>query len=71
MAKKGKAKNGINKAKHTRLMNQKKSKLKNKKESNLQRMRALKNRIKEQANLEEEQYCYCNKSKRIKEHLIV
>ncbi len=47
MAKKGKAKNGINKAKHSKLMAQKKNKLKNKKELSIVRMKALKNKIKE------------------------
>ncbi|MEE9349207.1 MAG: hypothetical protein V3U80_04105 [Flavobacteriaceae bacterium] len=53
MAKKGKAKNGINKAKHTRLMNQKKNKLKSKKELTKQRMAALKNRIKDKTDSED------------------
>jgi len=54
MAKKGKSKNGINKAKHSRLMSQKKNKTKSKKELSLQRMKALKNRISKQLNNEEE-----------------
>ena len=54
MAKKGKAKNSVNKAKHAKLMNQKRNKLKLKKELTKQRMKALKNRIKEQLNPTEE-----------------
>ena len=48
MAKKGKAKNGINKAKHTRLLNQKKNKLKQKKELNKLRLKELYARINKQ-----------------------
>ena len=48
MAKKGKAKNGINKAKHTRLLNQKKNKLKQKKELNKLRLKELYSRINKQ-----------------------
>jgi len=48
MAKKGKAKNGINKAKHSKLLNQKKAKLKLKKEQNKQRLKELKLRINSQ-----------------------
>ncbi len=54
MARKGTAKNGINKAKHSRLMNQKKNKTKAKEESSKARMKALKQRIKLQTNTEEE-----------------
>ena len=41
MPKKGKAKNGNNKAKHSRLMAQKKNKLKREKELNKQRLKEL------------------------------
>jgi len=50
MAKKGKAKNGINKAKHTKLLNQKKNKIKRKKELNKLRLKDLNaniNKVKE------------------------
>jgi len=46
MAKKGKAKNGANKAKHSKLLNQKKNKIKSKKEANQLRLRQLKQLIK-------------------------
>lgn len=48
MAKKGKAKNGINKAKHTKLLNQKKNKIKQKRELNKQRLKALNKKINEE-----------------------
>ncbi len=41
MAKKGKIKNGANKAKHNKLLHQKKAKIKLKKEANKQRLKAL------------------------------
>ena len=41
MAKKGKIKNGINKAKHTKLLNQKKNKRKQQKELNKLRLKEL------------------------------
>ncbi len=41
MSKKGKVKNGNNKAKHSRLMAQKKNKLKREKELNKQRLKKL------------------------------
>ena len=41
MAKKGKIKNGANKAKHNKLLHQKKAKLKLKKEANKNRLKAL------------------------------
>ena len=41
MPKKGKVKNGNNKAKHSRLMTQKKNKLKREKERNKQRIKEL------------------------------
>lgn len=48
MAKKGKIKNGINKAKHTRLLNQKKNKLKLKNEQTRLRLLELKIKINQQ-----------------------
>jgi len=41
MAKKGKAKNTVNKAKHTKLMNQKISKVKQQKLENKKRLKAI------------------------------
>ena len=48
MAKKGKIKNGINKAKHTKLLNQKKNKRKQQKELNKLRLKELNASIKNQ-----------------------
>lgn len=45
MAKKGKVKNGINKAKHTKLLHQKKNKSKLKKDLNKLRLKELNLRI--------------------------
>lgn len=45
MAKKGKIKNGNNKAKHTKLLNQKKRKTKLKKEQNKLRLKALNKKV--------------------------
>ncbi len=41
MAKKGKAKNTVNKAKHTKLMNRKKNKLKKESELRKERLKAI------------------------------
>ncbi|EAR02653.1 hypothetical protein [Maribacter sp. HTCC2170] len=41
MAKKGKEKNTVNKAKHTKLLNQKKNKLKKEKETRKERLKAI------------------------------
>ena len=41
MAKKGKAKNTVNKAKHTKLMDRKKNKLKKEKETRKERLKAI------------------------------
>jgi len=48
MAKKGQAKNTVNKAKHTKLMNQKKNKLKAKKLANKERLKEIIRRSKEE-----------------------
>jgi hypothetical protein len=45
MAKKGKAKNTLNKAKHSKLINRKKNKLKSKKEQSALRLKELKRKI--------------------------
>ena len=47
MAKKGKAKNTVNKAKHTKLMNQKKNKLKKEAELRKERLKAIIQKSKE------------------------
>ena len=47
MAKKGKVKNGRNKAKHTRLLSQKKNRLQNEKAKNKERLKALNEKIKQ------------------------
>jgi len=49
MAKKGSAKNTKNKAKHSKLMNQKKMKLKKEKELHSQKLKAIIQRSKEQS----------------------
>jgi len=41
MAKKGKEKNTVNKAKHTKLLNRKKNKLKKEKEARKEKLRAI------------------------------
>ncbi|WP_179955068.1 hypothetical protein [Maribacter luteus] len=41
MAKKGKEKNTVNKAKHTKLLNRKKNKLKKEKETRKERLKAI------------------------------
>lgn len=41
MAKKGKAKNTVNKAKHTKLMNRKKNKLQKEQETRKERLKAI------------------------------
>jgi hypothetical protein len=48
MAKQGAAKNSQNKAKHTKLMNRKKKKLRNTKESTRARLKELNRKINEQ-----------------------
>jgi hypothetical protein len=48
MSKKGKAKNTINKAKHSKLLNRKKNKIKQKKLQHTLKLKALKRKIKEQ-----------------------
>ncbi len=45
MAKKGKIKNGNNKAKHSKLLGQKKNRIKLKKEQNKQRLKELRKKI--------------------------
>ncbi len=48
MPKKGKAKNTVNKAKHTRLMKQKENKVKLEKQRNKERLKALVKKMNEQ-----------------------
>ena len=48
MPKKGKAKNTVNKAKHTRLMKQKENKLRLEKQRNKERLKALVKKMNEQ-----------------------
>jgi FtsZ-binding cell division protein ZapB len=48
MAKKGAQKNTQNKAKHTKLINRKKNKLRNEKEAHKERLKAIVNKAKEQ-----------------------
>jgi len=50
MAKKGKAKNTANKAKHTKLMNQKISKVKLQKQQNKERLKAIIKKANEENN---------------------
>ena len=50
MAKKGKAKNTVNKAKHTRLMNQKINKVKLEKQRNKERLKAIIKKVNEEKN---------------------
>ena len=52
MPKKGKAKNTVNKAKHTRLMKQKVSKVKLEKQRNKERLKALVKKMNEQKETE-------------------
>ena len=47
MAKKGKAKNTVNKAKHTRLMKQKENKVKLEKQRNKERLKAIIKKVNE------------------------
>jgi len=47
MAKKGKEKNTVNKAKHTKLMNRKNKKIKTKKNLNKQRLKAIIKKVNE------------------------
>ena len=53
MAKKGQAKNTKNKAKHTKLMNRKKNKLRQEKTNAKERLKALQQKINEQLKNEE------------------
>lgn len=53
MPKKGKAKNTVNKAKHTKLLNRKINKVKLEKEQNKLRLKALIRKINEQKNKDE------------------
>ena len=55
MPKKGKAKNTVNKAKHTKLMNRKINKVKLEKQQNKERLKALIKKINEQKNKENDQ----------------
>ncbi|CAM4159288.1 hypothetical protein GIHI108528_07385 [Gillisia hiemivivida] len=50
MAKKGAQKNTQNKAKHTKLINRKKNKLRKEKEAHKERLKAIVNKAKEQKN---------------------
>lgn len=50
MPKKGKAKNTVNKAKHTKLMNQKNNKVKLEKQLNKQRLKAIIKKANEEKN---------------------
>ncbi len=52
MPKKGKAKNTVNKAKHTRLMKQKENKVKLEKQRNKERLKALVKKMNEQKKTE-------------------
>lgn len=52
MTKKGKAKNTVNKAKHSKLINRKKNKLKSKKEQSALRLKELKRKINAQKKLD-------------------
>lgn len=52
MSKKGKAKNTLNKAKHTKLMNQKINKVKLQKQQNKARLKAIIKKANEQKNQE-------------------
>lgn len=54
MPKKGKAKNTVNKAKHTKLMNQKINKVKLDKQRNKERLKTLIKKINEQKNKSQE-----------------
>jgi len=51
MAKKGKEKNTKNKAKHTKLMNRKKEKLRKEKEANAAKLRAIVKKVNESKEL--------------------
>ncbi len=53
MSKKGKAKNTVNKAKHTKLMQQKKNKLREEKLQHKARLKAIIKKVNEQKNSEE------------------
>lgn len=53
MPKKGKAKNTVNKAKHSKLMNQKINKVKLEKQLHKERLKALIKKVNEQKKLEE------------------
>ncbi len=55
MAKKGAQKNTQNKAKHTKLLNRKKNKLRKEKETHKERLKAIVNKAKEQKNTETNQ----------------
>lgn len=52
MGKKGKEKNTLNKAKHTKLINRKKNKLKKEQETRKERLRQIAQKIKEQSKQE-------------------
>ncbi len=52
MAKKGKEKNTQNKAKHAKLMNRKKNKIRKEKEARAKRLKALTQKINQQNNTE-------------------
>ncbi len=52
MSKKGKAKNTVNKAKHTKLMNQKINKVKLAKQQNKERLKAIIKKANQQKSLE-------------------
>ncbi|MFC4269818.1 hypothetical protein [Polaribacter marinivivus] len=52
MSKKGKAKNTLNKAKHTKLMNQKINKVKLQKQQNKERLKAIIKKANDQKNQE-------------------
>ena len=52
MSKKGKAKNTLNKAKHTKLMNQKINKVKLQKQQNKERLKAIVKKANDQKNQE-------------------
>ena len=54
MPKKGKAKNTVNKAKHTKLMNQKINKVKLEKKQNKERLKSLNKKINEAKSKEKE-----------------
>ena len=50
MAKKGRAKNTVNKAKHSKLLNRKINKIKSKKEQSILRLKELRRKLNEQKN---------------------